>query len=103
MNTEDIVYLSVGLVVACILGIFLYLTYTTSYEAFISYVGLLFVVYATISLSYTLIKKNMYKEYEFKVNLITDIFALILAFIIMSYFGIKAYFYVKPSTYRPEY
>ena len=103
MNTEDIVYLSVGLVIACILGIFLYLTYATSYEAFISYVGLLFVVYATISLSYTLIKKNMYADYEFKVNLITDIFALILSFIIMAYFGIKAYFYVKPSKYEPVY
>lgn len=103
MNTEDIVYLSIGLIIACIIGIFLYFTYTSSYDAFLSYIGLLFVVYATISLSYTLIKKNMYAEYEFKINLITDIFALILAFIIMAYFGIKAYFYMKPSKYEPVY
>lgn len=93
MNTEDIVYLSIGLVISCLLGIFLYLSFSSSYEAFISYIGLMFLVYATISLSYTLIKKNMYAEYEYKVNLIVDIFALTLAFIIMFYFGVSAYFF----------
>lgn len=101
MNTENIVLLVIGLVVACIIGVFLYFTYSNSYDAFISYIGFLFLIYSAISMSYTLIKKNMYSVEQYKVNLITDIFALIMSFIIMSYFGVKAYFYSSSSKYVP--
>lgn len=96
-NVMEVVYFIVLCIICAVLGVIGFYTYNKSYDAFISFLGMVFLVYASISLVYTLMKKEMYDSTQFNVNVGVDIFALFVAFSLMSYFGVKSFFYSASS------
>lgn len=78
-----------------IFGIIGYITYNNSYDAFISFIGLIFLTYSSISLFYTFLKKKEYSNNEFNTNFGLDVSAIVISLMITIYFGIKSFFNKK--------
>lgn len=97
----DVIYFLVICLICIVIGVIGLYTYSKSNEAFISFLGMLFLVYACISLTYTLMKKDMYDNTQFSVNVGVDIFALFISLCIMVYFGVKSYFNSSSSKSAP--
>lgn len=95
IDISNIILLISICICSIICGIIGYITYNYSYDAFISFIGLIFLTYSSISLFYTLLKKNEYSYNEFNTNFGLDISAIVISLIITIYFGIKSVFNKK--------
>ena len=107
----DIVIIITVCIAAVIIGIIGIYTFYKSYEVFLSYIGVLFLTYATISLIYTFLNKSNYSVSEYNINLGLDITAVFVTLVITVFFTIKSFLnddnpqqaYQQQAYQQPDY
>jgi hypothetical protein len=85
----NILYITLSMFVAIMIGIAIIWSYLKSTSAFVVFFSFIVLIYSIISMIYTLMKKSTYDVNEYNIILGTDFFMSILSFIVMTYFGVK--------------